>query len=271
MSAFHSFSTAAAREVGVNAAVLLHHIAFWCESNRANGRNLKDGRYWTYNSYAAFEKLFPYLTYKQIRTALGVLEKEGLIVSASYNEQKYDRTKWYRPTDRGLLLEHMDPEQEETPEDDGTDCPTGQDPLPSRADPICPTGQTPSAPQGRPIPDSNYIQVVTNKRNSNSSAPQGTGCDLIESVVTYLNDVCGTRYKTTTPKTRSLINARSKEGFTLDDFRRVIDVKATQWLGDPKMRSYLRPETLFGPKFESYLNEPTAPGRQKYDWSAYDF
>lgn len=79
--------------------------------------------------------------------------------------------------------------------------------------------------------------------------------DNIKYIVDYLNEMAGTRYKHTTPKTKSLINARLNEGFTLDDFKRVVDNKVLSWLKDEKMSKYLRPETLFGTKFESYLNE----------------
>lgn len=75
-------------------------------------------------------------------------------------------------------------------------------------------------------------------------------------VVEYLNRVCGTHYHASTRKTKTLIHAREQEGFTLDDFKAVIDKKAQEWAGDPKMSRYLRPETLFGPKFEGYLNQP---------------
>jgi uncharacterized phage protein (TIGR02220 family) len=74
-------------------------------------------------------------------------------------------------------------------------------------------------------------------------------------VVNYLNEVTGKLYKSTTRATRNLIAARFKEGFTLDDFKDVIDHKNAQWAKDPKMVNYIRPETLFGPKFDSYLNE----------------
>ena len=80
--------------------------------------------------------------------------------------------------------------------------------------------------------------------------------NAIKDVVGYLNSVIGTDYKYTTEKTQSLIRARLREGFTVDDFKTVIDKKASAWLTDPQMQKYLRPETLFGTKFESYLNEP---------------
>ena len=66
----------------------------------------------------------------------------------------------------------------------------------------------------------------------------------------------GTRYTTKNKTNISNINARISEGHTFDDFKQVIDKKYAQWHNDPKMSSYLRPETLFCSKhFESYLNE----------------
>lgn len=74
-------------------------------------------------------------------------------------------------------------------------------------------------------------------------------------VVTRLNNKTDSSYKPDTPKTQRLIQARLNEGATEQDFYTVIDKKTKQWLGDPQMNKYLRPETLFGTKFESYLNE----------------
>lgn len=73
-------------------------------------------------------------------------------------------------------------------------------------------------------------------------------------IVDYLNEKAGTSYRATTPKTQTLIKARLKEKFTVEDFKTVIDKKCAEWLGDAKMEKFLRPETLFGTKFESYLN-----------------
>ncbi|HSQ88911.1 conserved phage C-terminal domain-containing protein, partial [Romboutsia sp.] len=85
-------------------------------------------------------------------------------------------------------------------------------------------------------------------------------------VITRLNELASTKYKASTKKTQTLINARVKEGFNEDDFYKVIDVKAKEWLGT-EMEKYLRPETLFGTKFENYLNQkektPTAIGGSK--------
>lgn len=77
----------------------------------------------------------------------------------------------------------------------------------------------------------------------------------IKEIVEYLNLVSGSSYRVSTPKTRTLIRARMKEGFSVEDFKTVIDKKVRDWSGDAKMQKFLRPETLFGTKFEGYLNE----------------
>lgn len=77
-----------------------------------------------------------------------------------------------------------------------------------------------------------------------------------DEIINYLNLKCKTNYKTSSKKTQNLIKARLKEGFTVEDFKKVIDIKVADWLGNKDMEQYLRPETLFGTKFESYLNKP---------------
>ena len=77
-----------------------------------------------------------------------------------------------------------------------------------------------------------------------------------QEVVDYLNKSAGTNYRATSKKTRELIKARINEGFTLQDFQIVIEKKTRDWINDNKMKGYLRPETLFGSKFEGYLNQP---------------
>ena len=77
-----------------------------------------------------------------------------------------------------------------------------------------------------------------------------------DEIIKYLNFKVGSNYRSTTKKTKDLIKARFNEGFKTDDFKIVIDKKTMEWINDNKMKIYLRPETLFGTKFESYLNQP---------------
>lgn len=76
----------------------------------------------------------------------------------------------------------------------------------------------------------------------------------IEQIVEYLNSVTGSRYKPT-KDIADLIVERLDDGFTVDDFKTVIDKKFRHWSQDPKFKHYLRPSTLFGSKFQDYLNE----------------
>lgn len=78
----------------------------------------------------------------------------------------------------------------------------------------------------------------------------------IEEIINYLNKKIGTQFKSTTSNTIKLISARLKENYTIDDFKKVIDTKYSQWYDDKKMKNFLRPSTLFNStNFENYLNE----------------
>ena len=91
--------------------------------------------------------------------------------------------------------------------------------------------------------------------------------EIYRNIVSYLNEKTGKSYKYTTRTTKALIDARINEGFNLDDFKKVVDTKVASWRGDTKMSAYLRPNTLFGTKFESYLNEKlTAENTEEYGW-----
>ena len=72
--------------------------------------------------------------------------------------------------------------------------------------------------------------------------------------IVYLNQVANKRYKFV-DKTKRLLLARFKEGYTLEDFKQVIDIKTAEWKDSPEFSKYLRLETLFGSKFDGYLNQ----------------
>ena len=91
--------------------------------------------------------------------------------------------------------------------------------------------------------------------------------NIYSEVIKYLNEKANTNYRPSTKNTQSFISARLKEGFIIEDFKKVIDAKVENWLGTD-FEKYLRPATLFGTKFENYLNEankkgPTAIGPKK--------
>lgn len=112
------------------------------------------------------------------------------------------------------------------------------------------------------------INNTSNKKILSSSDEQD---DVpYKEIVDYLNLKTSKSYKHSTSKTKSLIKARWNEGFRVDDFKKVIDNKCFEWIGNPGMAKYLRPETLFGTKFEGYLNEnnvaPQSQEEKDYGW-----
>jgi uncharacterized phage protein (TIGR02220 family) len=114
------------------------------------------------------------------------------------------------------------------------------------------------------VNNNNNVNNDNNVNNGNNENKENKKSYIAETaeIIDYLNMVCGTHYKSTTEKTKSFIRARLNEGFTVEDFKTVIDKKSREWITDAKMSKFLRPETLFGTKFEQYLNqldaEPTA-------------
>ena len=82
-------------------------------------------------------------------------------------------------------------------------------------------------------------------------------------VILHLNEKSGKQFKINTKKTKDLIVARQNDGFRQSDFIKVIDNKIADWKDDPVTDKYLRPETLFGNKFEGYLNEKILPKKKR--------
>lgn len=133
--------------------------------------------------------------------------------------------------------------------------------------------------QNEQIPlQSNADVTISNDSKSKSKSKSKSNKDILsgsdepdpvpyKEIIDYLNQKANTKYRSSGAKTKSLIKARTNDGFDLDDFKKVIDTKTNQWLNDPKMKKFLRPETLFGTKFEGYLNEVNVTQPTKKDYS----
>jgi uncharacterized phage protein (TIGR02220 family) len=76
----------------------------------------------------------------------------------------------------------------------------------------------------------------------------------VSEIIDYLNEKAGTKFKPSSQATQKLIKSRMNEGYGVDDFKYVIDVKAIEWK-DTDFAKFLRPATLFGSKFENYVNQ----------------
>ncbi len=98
--------------------------------------------------------------------------------------------------------------------------------------------------------DKDIVELALDRPEKNQNS------EAIAEIIDYLNMRTGRRFKATNRSTARLINARLNDGYTVEDFKEVIDKKCVEWMEDPHMQGYLRPETLFTPAhFESYLNQ----------------
>jgi len=266
----HSFDADMAARYGIAEAVLIQHLAFWIGKNMDAGRHDHDGRTWTYNTVKGFADLYPYLSEKQVRRVLDKLESEGVVVTGNYNKSGMDRTLWYAFADDFAHL----PKRANASDQTGNSIrPNGQMHSTTRANAFAHTG--------RPIPDRNpdgstQMETTDPLPADAGTADGGGGAAVVKvdatpyaEIIDHLNDLCGTGYRPTSKKTQTLIRARIAEGYTVDDFRTVHRKKAREWLGTDRAQ-YLRPETLYSPKFESYLHapEPTQPAASRHSVDA---
>lgn len=104
----------------------------------------------------------------------------------------------------------------------------------------------------------NMQESNTSKSTDNNTKNK----DIYIAILSRLNEKSGMNYRHTSKAMQGHINARLAEGFTVEDFYTVIDKKCLEWKGT-EWEKYLRPETLFGTKFENYLNA-SVPTRKTY-------
>ena len=126
----------------------------------------------------------------------------------------------------------------------------------------------------RPNIDNSIDSVIYGKsggrprKQQTQSTGRTASSEQVKAIIDYLNEKTGKNYRATSDRAIKPINARINEGYALDDFYKVIDVKTAEWLGSDA-EQWLRPETLFGPKFDGYLNQAKrkkpGDGYEQYD------
>lgn len=124
-----------AERYGPEESIFLHLIVSLVRNNKANNRNFRDGRWWTYNSLPAWDAEFPWWSTKQIRRIIASCENQGALLIGEYNTDRRDRTAWYSPGDELLALYQEDWTGKCT-------CPNGQMHVPERADSLAQMGTT---------------------------------------------------------------------------------------------------------------------------------
>lgn len=224
-----------AKSIGLNEAIVLQQIHYWLRKSN----NVKDGHKWIYNSMTNWQKQFSFWSLPTVKRVFRSLESQGLLITANYNKAGFDKTKWYRINYE--KLQHMSQRSDQNDTTMVSNWTDGSD----QND----TTNTKRLPE---------TTTETTTKDILSGKPDHAP---YQEILDYLNSKVGTSYRASSKATQRLIKARVNEGFKVEDFKKVIDIKAAAWKNDPKMSQYLRPATLFGTKFESYLNEPM-PTRQ---------
>ncbi|HEM2965195.1 TPA: conserved phage C-terminal domain-containing protein [Streptococcus suis] len=105
------------------------------------------------------------------------------------------------------------------------------------------------------------LEKLQTNKTENNKTEKCNNIDIVSEVILYLNQVAGTRFTAGSQATQKHINARLKEGYTLEDFKQVIDTKTSEWQGT-EFAKFLRPVTLFGTKFENYINQQPLRSRK---------
>lgn len=219
-----------AKAIGLNEAIVLQQIHYWLQKSS----NIEVGHKWIYNTYNAWQKQFPFWSIPTIRRTITSLEKQGVIVTGNFNKAGFDNTKWYRIDYQKLeSMSRRCDQNDQTMRSIWTDGADQND--------------------------------QTNTKRLPETTTETTTEDILsgkpdhipyQEIMSYFNQQAGTSYRASSKATQRIISARTNEGFTVDDFKKVIDIKVANWKDDPKMSKYLRPQTLFSNKFEGYLNEP---------------
>lgn len=175
---------------------------------------------------------------KEIAESLRALHEVGLIILYEVDNKEYLEVSRFDDFQVGLHKERE--ARSEVPANPGA-TPATAGPLPEASGP----NQTKSEKVPLKVKVKSKVKV---KVKSNTA--------LRASVIAYLNEKTGKNFSPDSKTTVQLIDARLEEGRTLEDFKRVIDIKTAKWRGDSRMDDYLRPETLFNrTKMEAYLNE----------------
>lgn len=220
-----------AREIGLNEAIMLQQMHYWLIKSSHEFEGVK----WFYKTLEDWQTEFPFWSAMTIRRTLTNLEKQKVIRIGNFNKKKFDKTKWY--TIEYQCVNRRCVQYEQT---------------------MC-SNRTDGCVQFEQTYTREYTETTTENNVTEEKPLKVVWTEETKHIIDYLNKRTGKKYSVKTKKTAQLIHKLLDNGFTVEDFERVIDIKCKQWLNNEKMNQYLRPRTLFSEKFEDYLNE--APAR----------
>lgn len=228
-------------KVGLNGALFLQQLHYWI----LRSNNVRENTVWVFKSLDEWiEEDFPFMSRSTLKRTISDLKKADLIITKTFNKMKIDKTNWY--TINYKKLESMSQ-------------PWVQN------EPSIGSKWTYAEVQNEPTNNQRihreyiYSPDTSIDDSSEEKPNEVVMTDEHRIVIDYLNQKAGTRYEYNSTKTITLLNTLFRKGYTVDDIKKVIDIKCNEWLDQETMRMYLRPRTLFGNKFEDYLNQDVKP------------
>lgn len=237
--------TLAAR-IGLNNAIFVQQLHYWL----LKSKNVYEEKLWVYKTLDEWiAQDFPFMSKSTLKRTINDLKKRDLIITKTFNKMKIDKTNWYTINYNNEALK----------DDKRLNFPWGQNDL-SRS-----SKRTDALVQNEPTNnqrihrDNIYSPDNSIDGSSEEKPKQVVMTDEHKIVIDYLNEKAGTRYEYNSSKTITLLNTLFKKGYAIEDIKKVIDIKCKEWLHQETMKKYLRPRTLFGNKFEDYLNQDVKP------------
>lgn len=186
----YHFDGDVAEKFGTDCATFISHMQYWIAKNAANERHFYEGRYWTYNSLSALERLFPFWTRRQIERIIRDLKKAGVLLTGHYSKNSYDRTTFYS-IDESRLPIHQTVK---------SISPNGEMDLPDNGNDISPNGEI--------IKEQNNTQIEEESNKTKISKAQ--------QVVDRYNAICTSLPKVVrlTDKRRRAVRLIYDKGYT---------------------------------------------------------
>lgn len=239
----HHFDVDDAKTYGLEEAIFIDHLAHWIRGNRYRGVNLREGRTWTYNSVRAYLLHFPYWSQDTIRRVITSLIEKNVIMRGEFNENPYDRTKWYAFVDEARFV------------------PSEVGGMTEEQNPHIDLAKTPNVDLGK-SPNA-HIRTTSNQVLT-KGIEDSPKVERAKELIAHLNSEMGRTGPAEfrlSPSRLKAISARLDEvSGDMEGTKKALSRKVAEWKGRPDMAQFLTPDTLFRPsKFLGYYETRDMP------------